>query len=541
MYSRRSAWIVLMELTLYGFLIRIGQLGVILLALQFSQIFTNPAQIIFLFPIAISTLIILGLLALVEIECSRYVSALDTRLYAINSYTNQFNLNGQRNYLEKSILPITLNILALPVILVFLAWTTPYLFSILLLSTILSCLLILKFNHDLKQQFEVNQEACMESRGEEEKRETIPLYLLRNFDHAPNIYDKELISKQESLNYRSTLLKTRKRRFLSLIRKSTRVIILVAAVTLAVLNITSIAKIAGFLIIGNVFRNGCTAIVEYMSSTDEIIPLEKTINLLCEALTETEDLATRFLNIQQYALQKRQNFNEKYASLICNHPYLRFKNLTIKDIDGLSIASNISARVLVDPITIITIPGNKIASRVKTLIENKISKSPKALDRYIFSGDIFLSRQRLTHQFFQDISIHNPDNIFVASLNVLDYFDDLEMLQVKELLAQEKEIEALLDSIINPGMSIEMHNSKQINQFRSILQLLIIYTQPECLSLVSFGLDYFEASDFKTLLRIFRPLYKLRSINLLVMSRYTLPANSECLCYQFAPGELLKV
>ena len=106
MKSRRRAWNVLTELTLYGFLIRIGQLGVILLALQFSQIFTNPAQIIFLFPIAISALIILGLLTLVEIECTRYVGMLDARLNVINSYSNQFDLNGKQNYLEKTILRI---------------------------------------------------------------------------------------------------------------------------------------------------------------------------------------------------------------------------------------------------------------------------------------------------------------------------------------------------------------------------------------------------------------------------------------------------
>ena len=541
MSSNRSAWIVLAELTLYGFLIRIGQLGVILLALQFSQIFTNPAQIIFLFPIALSALIILGILTLVEIECSRYVGKLDARLNVINSYSNQFNLNGQQNYLEKTILPITLNILALPVVFAFLIWTTPYLFTILLISTIISCLVILKYNNELKQPYEANQEAFLAARGEAETQATIPLYLLRNFDQTPNIYDKKLISKQESLSDRSTLLKTRKRRFLSLIRKSTRVTILVAAVTLAVLNITSIAKIAGFLIIGNVFRNGFTAVVEYMTSTDEIFPLDKSVTLLSVALTETQELETGLLNLQRYALEKRQNFNEKYMSLIDNHPYIRFKNFSAKDIDGLSIASNISARVLIAPITFITSPGNKIASRIKSLLENRNSKSPKALDRYIFNGDVILGRQRLTAQFFQEVTIHDPENIFIASLNVLDYFDDSDVLQVKELITRETELEMLLDSIINPGLSIEKHNARQINQFRSILQMLIIYTQPECLSLLSFGLDYFEPTDLKILLNIFSPLYKQKSINLLVMSRYLPPADSDCSCYEFTPVDLQRV
>lgn len=540
MHSRRKAWIVLVELTLYGFLIRIGQLGVILLALQFDEIFTNPAQIIFLFPIAISALIILGLLTLVEIECSRFVSMLDARLNVINSYSNEFDLNGRQNYLEKTILPITLNILSLPVIFAFLVWTTPYLFSILFISTIISCLVILKCNYELKRPVEANKYSSIATHGEENQQTTIPLYLLRNFENSSNNYDKKLISNQDSLFNRSTLLKTRKRRILSLIRKSTRVIILVAAVTLAVLNITSIAKIAGFLIIGNVFRNGCTSLVDYITSNKEVIPLEKSVTLLSEALTETDQLEKRLLSRQQYALQKRQNFNEKYMPLIINHPFLRFNNLSIKDIDGLSIASNISNRLLIKPITLITIPGNKIASRIKLLFENIKSKSPTELDRYIFSGNTILGRQRVTHQFFQEISIHEPETIFIASLNILDYFDDSDGTQVKELINREKDLEALLDSIINPGLSIEMHNFRQINKFRSILQLLIIYTQPECISLLPFGLDYFEAKDLKTLFRIFSPIYEQRSINLFVISRYQAPAESEFPCYQYTPNYLEK-
>ena len=539
--SRRSAWIVLTELTLYGFLIRIGQLGVILLALQFSQIFTNPAQIIFLFPIAIAILIILGLLTLVEIECSRYVGMLDSRLNVINSYSNQFDLSGQQNYLEKTILPITLNILALPVVFTFLAWTTPYLFSILFISTIISCLVIIKYNNELKQPRPANQEDPNGDGSEGDQQERIPLYLLRNFDHAPNIYNKRLISKQGVFQDSSTMIKNRKRKFLSFIRKSTRIIILVAAVTLAVLNITSIAKIAGLLIIGNVFRNGCTAIVEFMTSSHEIFPLEKSVNLLAEALTETKELEKRLLALQKYALEKRQNFNEKYMSLISNHPYIRLKNISIKDIDELSIAANISARILIDPITIISSPNNKISSRLRILLESNNSKNSKALDRYIFSGDTFLGRQRLTNHFFKELTIHDPENIFIASLNILDYFDDSDSKQIKDLITQEKKLETLLDSIINPNISIGMHSFRQINQFRSILQLLIINTQPECLSLLSFGLDHFEPSELKILLSIFRPLFKQKSINLIVISQYEPPKDCECSCYQFTPGELLKV
>ena len=538
--AKQKAWTVLAELTLYGFLVRIGQLGVILLALQFSQIFTNPAQIIFLFPIAIAILIILGLLTLVEIECSRYVGMLDARLNIINSFTTEDSSSGQQNYLERTILPITLNILALPVVACFLAWTTPYLYLILVISTLISCLIIIKYNIKIRRPSSSLSNALNSYKDANENIETIPLYLLRNFENSTNPFDKKLIACQESLDA-TTILKTRKRKFLSLTKKSTRVIVLVAAVSLAVLNVTNIAKIAGFLLIGNVFRKGCTSIAEFMSSTNQLFPLDKSLNLLSESMTSTSELKKRLFYLKGQAFEKSLEFNARYESLIKNHPYLRFKNLSIRDIDGTNIAANISSRVLLGPITVITTANNKIASRVKILLENKNKKSLDSLERYIFNGDVVLGRLKLTNSFFREMSVYNSENIFVGSLDILDYFEGRALEEVKQLMKKEIELVNILDSIVNFEQSVESHNSRQINQFRSILQLCFIYTQPECISLLNYGLDYFEPSDIKNLLNIFIPLFKDKLIHLIIMSRYTLPEDSECSCYQFNQSEIQKV
>ena len=123
----------------------------ILLVLQFSQIFTNPAQIIFLFPIAAAVIAILGLLTFVEIECNRYVGALDKRLRVITSYTNHEDSPDQQNYLQKTVLPVALNVLSLPTIFIFLWWTSSYLFAIVLLSIIISGIIIFKYNYSLRK------------------------------------------------------------------------------------------------------------------------------------------------------------------------------------------------------------------------------------------------------------------------------------------------------------------------------------------------------------------------------------------------------
>ena len=84
--SSQKQSIALYELMFYGLLVRSGQLASILLALQFSQIFTNPGQIVFLLPIAIILIAFLGMLTLIEIECTRYMCDLDKRIRTMKGY-----------------------------------------------------------------------------------------------------------------------------------------------------------------------------------------------------------------------------------------------------------------------------------------------------------------------------------------------------------------------------------------------------------------------------------------------------------------------
>ena len=147
--SSQKQSIALYELMFYGLLVRSGQLASILLALQFSQIFTNPGQIVFLLPIAIILIAFLGMLTLIEIECTRYMCDLDNRIQAIKAYLNLNLHQFPKNYLEKIVLPVLLNILSLPALLLFLGWTSTYLFLILMLSIAISSAVIFKFNYQI--------------------------------------------------------------------------------------------------------------------------------------------------------------------------------------------------------------------------------------------------------------------------------------------------------------------------------------------------------------------------------------------------------
>ena len=137
---------VVIELMLYGLFIRTGQLGSILLALQFDEIFTNPTQLVFLFPVAIAVIIVLITLTFIEVECNSYAEKLDQRLEAVNLYFTQSSLISQRGYLQKTFLQVILNILALPALAIFLGWTSGWLFIVLIASIGCSAAVIFKYN-----------------------------------------------------------------------------------------------------------------------------------------------------------------------------------------------------------------------------------------------------------------------------------------------------------------------------------------------------------------------------------------------------------
>ena len=539
--SLKKARTTLLELMLYGFLIRSGQLAMILLALQFSQIFTNPAQIIFLFPIAAAVIAILGLLTLVEIECNRYVGALDKRLNLITSYTDYKNQHSQQNYLEKTILPVVLNILSLPTIFIFLWWTSSYLFAILVVSTFISGIIIFRFNNLQKKAPIQNFSERQIKDASKSQDALIPLYLVRNFqDNSNNQNPKKIIAQQNSLQNYSSSLKVSKRKFLSLIRQSTRVIILVAAVVLAVFNFTSITKIAGFLLIGNVFRSGCLSIFEFMSSTSNIFPLKECLELLSIALIKNEVIEETLTGTYNDALENRLSFNRKYSSLIENHPYLRLKNVTIKDVNGGNVAINLTSRILLQPITFILVQNNSLAIRLKNFLANYCNNKAAIKDFYLINGEAVLGGKKLASQFFDTIQINDPSNNAVLSLDIYDYFSESNRDELKDLLSQNNDLSMLLDSIINPNIAAEMHSVRQLNQFRAILQLVTIYLEPTCICMLIYGFDSFEPPDIKTLVDVFEPIYREKSIHVIALLRNQLPVKANYSCYQFTSDRLTK-
>ena len=539
----KKAWRVLSELTFYGLIIRSGQLLAILLALQFGQIFTNPAQIIYIFPIAIAIVAILGLLTLVEIECNRYVGALDNRLKVLSICFSLDGIDYQQGYLERTILPVALNILSLPILFLFLAWTSPYLFSILLLSVALSGAVIFRFNNLLQKNSAYNGNELVNKldSNNSDSNDEIPFYLFRSLESiASKLRTSQAIFQQNSAHSNSIQLKVRKRKLLNLIRQTTRVLVLTTAVILAVLNNNDITKIVGFLLLGNTFRSGFVAIFEFMSATKSIFPLRESVYFLKTSLITNDELEQYLKEKLQTLVDKRLSFDNQYASLIQNKPYLRVKKLTIKDNNGINIALDITSRMLIAPLTFINIPNNALANRTHQFIINYKNDSLKAKDIYLISGEILLGGQKLSNQFFDDIQVYNPSNITIFSLDIYAYFDETRRNELQSLIDTNNDLKLLLDSIVNSASTIEMYGPRKINQFRSILQLIIIYLESSCICVLLDGFDSLDSPDLKTLISIFEPLFAHKRMHLLCLVRSRIPLITNCSYYEFTSDKLLR-
>ena len=505
----------------YGFLVRSGQLASILLAFQFSQIFTNPGQIIFLFPIAIILITFLGILTLIEIECTRYVNNLDNRIQAVKAYLNVNLHQFPKNYLEKILLPVLLNVLSLPALLLFLGWTSTYLFVILMLSIAVSSAVIFKFNYLVRSKVILSSNSYNNKTDFQYSDNTysMPLHLLRYIDaDVSSQAFNSLATKPNTLQSYHSSLRTKKRKLLGLIRQSTRIIIIIAAIILAVLNVTSVAKIAGFLIIGNFFRSGCTALFEFMSTTNKLFPAKDVGSLMSIALMQEHDIEEYLVNRSNQSSINLQAFNQRYSNLIKEHPFIRFKNVTIKDNDGSIIAGNITSRLQVVPLTFVQFQNNNLANKTRELLRKHKLKDITLMDRYVIGGEIMLGGQRLSSIFFDEIIIYDPNALIIFSVNIYDYLNKAEQNILATLFDQDDQLRDLLDSVVNPNSGIEMYSTKQINQFRLILQLIIIYLEAPCISLLTSGIEVFDTDDINSLIDIFNPLYAQRSITLVILT-----------------------
>ena len=372
----------------------------------------------------------------------------------------------------------------------------------------------------------------------------IPFYIINNINSGQYISDEEKFIGFNGSNQRPSigqLTGVRKRKFLNLIRQASRIIILVVAVVLVIFKVTSIVKVAGFLIIGNFFRSGCISLFEFMSSTDKLFPISESLRLIERSLLKVSLIEEKLFNAYEKIKESRIEFNQNYSSIISNHPFFRVKNLTVRDIDGRLIIANMTSRIQLKSLTYLYIDGITLTSRIKDLLTNHVTDQSSASFRYLINGEALIGGKKLTSNFFNSISINNPSNTQILSNDIFNYFEPKSANELKILLYNSQELKLFIDSVIAENVPIEMLSQRQINQAKSMIELLRLYLEPYCVSVSMFVFDYFEESDAIFLIDIFSSLYQKKNINLIVLGRNKLFFDMNMSYYKLTSDSIRKM
>ena len=151
-----------------------------------------------------------------------------------------------------------------------------------------------------------------------------------------------------------------------------------------------------------------------------------------------------------------------------------------------------------------------------------------------------LGGQKLPSVFFDEIKINDPNTHVIFSVDIYDYFNKTEQTRLATLFDQDYQLREFLDSVVNPNTGIEMHSARQINQFKLILQLIIIYMETPCISLLISGFEAFDPDDLNILTSIFKPLYAQHTITLLILTTSKMTSGNDFISYLYSTDRIAK-
>ena len=532
---------LLTELGLLGLFMRLMQVIIIISILQFSSIFKNPSQLNILIPIFICTLIILASVTFAEIQCERYMARLDQRFGIIASSLGlKKEFNNNKNYLQKVFLPVLIGAPALPFLFIFLSLTTPYLFAIVAISSVISGIVVWHFNkHEQKNRGSEVSAVANKMIGQETIG--IPAYLLRrirqnkdsestNFNIADNLI-------MDNFEYQDISNTSKKRQYLSLIRKSTRAFVLTAAVLLSILQVTTIAKIAGFLIISGAFRSACIALAEFTTSSNKIFPFSEGFSRIRLALLSSAEIIAHLeekYNLERHNLEV---FNTTYQERTIAHPYLRLKQVTLKDEYSNILIENITGRIQINPVAIVKVNDSNLVTSFRKLFKDMCLDS--SLHKYYFSGDIFLSANKLSADFLSLLPHQNPWEITITSNSLVDSFSESYTPEINQLIENYELYRYIIPEKDN--LFLSRISNKQLIRMRAIICLLIYVVEPSAVSVSPFTLDVFDENERILLINFLSIELKKKSATLVLLTRHNISPEFSGKCYELGKNHLIRL
>ena len=519
-----------------------------------DSIFTSASQLLLLLPIAGCILLVLVSTAFADSQCSSYMVKLDNRLTKIYDLLQLDQPRYPARFLQNIFLPMVVTLPAAPVIGLVLAFTTPWLFGILLLNLVVCAVIVAKYNGLMRNQSSVSAwpTQAAETSSEDQGMKTInhngeqgfsmiiPSYLLRNrlqsLGSNPTFEDEELASGRLIAPAEERLAR-RKRQDLGIVRTIYHGLILGASAILALLQLSSLGSIVGFFIISSSFRRAFLSLFEYLFPRHERISLEQAYGFLSIALLTPQAVEEQLQEIYHTQLDALERFNQRYAPLVQARRAMRLRNVSLTHRhQGLQL-DKITGRIELTPSTLIRVPNLRLVQDLRVLIRQI---ETQRLQNWHLDGDIICGGQKLSLTFLSQLPVRAPWKIRVASTRIEASFAPSQQEEALDLIRRYS-LDQMLYGEDGYVADLATLTRRQLQRLRSLICLLILLLEPACLSVALFVLEPFDAEEIVSLIEMVQIESKHLASSTLFFTRRPLDGLLESPCYELSRTSISKL
>jgi hypothetical protein len=525
-----SATMFLGQLFVLGFFSRIVQILAILCLLNLNDYFTTPSQIPSLIPAASLIISLLIIVAIADALGSRIIHRLIKRLARIHALfgflPGQFDSastpSQQRQYLRKVFLPLLMAVSPAPLLIFVLISSTPLLFLITIVQAIANNLIIRHYNRQAFSRFgsanpsasSTNDFISMEGQVHLLRRTGTALQTTsREKDNEDSQYDQDLRTKREVLATSNLVF---------------RGIILSVSAILAIYKLSSLSSVVGYFILNNTLRYSFVVLAEYCWPPFRHLTFRQACEQIDLALQPEEKLLYRLQYMQDQENVALQAFDDRMAARLTQRPFLRLKEFRLlrHQPSITTILDGLTARVELNPITLVHVCGANLCSDLVNLIADRDRNRLKAECR----GIAVCGQLTIDATFWNQLPIADIQRNRVISPTLIDHFALADQARVARLVDVHNLTSYYLEGDPEPTSTQDL-SRRQIKRMSALITLFDLLLHPHCLWLVPFVLDPFEESEILDLLAMYQKEVPANQRTLFLLSR-ALPATETHRCYE---------
>lgn len=538
----------LFQIFALGLFSRLVQILAILCLLNLNDYFTTAAQIPYLLPAASLILLLLILVGLAESRISLVCNQLIQRLTLIHKILGLHLQNSadesspqeQRDFLKNVFLPTIIHLPAAPIVAFFLVTSTPQLFVISLVQAAVNTGLVYRYNELARRQVSAPSvrprlPSSQVQLASDQKTHVLRRGTLEKAEKGFLNSEAENESLESGMNeYPAS---RRKKDALRLSNLVFRGLILVTSAVLAIYKISSLGSIVGYFILNNTLRYAVVILAEYIFPVGRHLSFNAAcmhVNLALQA----EQILLEIVEKRQRSVESsHQAFDRRMADRLNRKPFMRFNEFRVVCGNGISrtIVDGITARLELQPITLIHVSGVHLSKDLEDLIDDRfVNRMHVSCHGISVCGQLALDAQ-----FWQQLPIYAYWHNRIADPSLQAHFALEHRPQVVNLIEKYDLKRFYLEGEIEPSQ-LQDFSRRQLNRMRALLAWFDLLLEPHQLAVIPFAFDLFDESEALQLLQILSENKQAESRSLLLLSR-PLAIGEQWRCFELKRGSLRKM